>query len=166
MNSDNSTTQPRKLIICRGLQGSGKSTFSEKWVAEAPTTRTRINRDTIRATFYNALWGPSVDEDGVTEIELAIARTIILEGKRDIIVDSTGFKDDNNFAYMRLAETWNYEIEVKDFKVDLDELIRRDAAREKSVGEAVIRSYHEKHVVDGEFPPLPSWFSHIIPMNS
>ena len=152
---DNVKFKNRKLIMCRGLQASGKSTFAENWVAESPETRTRINRDLIRSTYYNSLWGSSVNEDGVTMIEMTIAQAIMLDGLRDIVVDNTNFKSEAVLPYLNLAEFWGYKVEFKDFEVDLDELIRRDNAREKKVGEAVIRSYHEKFVVDGKFPEIP-----------
>jgi predicted kinase len=144
-----------KLILCRGLQASGKSTFAENFILQSPETRTRINRDNIRHSYYNSYWGESVDEDGVTHIELAIAESIMRDGKRDIVVDNTNFKFESVFPYLFLAAQHGYEVEFKDFNVELDELLRRDALREKSVGESVIRGYHAKYVKDGKFPPIP-----------
>lgn len=145
----------RKLILCRGLQASGKSTATEAFVAESPTTRTRINRDNIRFQYFNSYWGESVDEDAVTAIEMTIAQALMIKAKRDIMVDNTNLKDEAVLPYLILADRWGYEVEFRDFNVDLDELLRRDTAREKSVGEAVIRSYHDKYVVDGKLPSIP-----------
>ena len=148
--------EKRELVICRGLQGSGKSTFAQKYISEAPTTRTRINRDTIRHNYYNSYWGEGVDEDSVTLIELSIAATIMTQHKRDIVVDNTGLKEESVIPYLRLAEIWGYEVRFEDFEVDLDELIRRDGIRDKPVTEAVIRMYHDKYLVDGKLPPVPT----------
>ena len=145
----------RKLTICRGLQASGKSTFAEEYVAASPETRTRINRDLIRHTYFNSYWGDSVDEQGVTIIEMTIAQTLMVKHDRDIVVDNTNLKDEAVLPYLKMADIWGYVVEFVDFNVHLDELLRRDAAREKSVGEAVIRSYHEKFIVNGELPPIP-----------
>ena len=38
----------RKVLVLRGLQGSGKSTFAKQWVNEDPEHRVRFNRDDIR----------------------------------------------------------------------------------------------------------------------
>lgn len=38
----------RKLIICRGIQGSGKSTWAKQWCHEDPENRIRFNNDDIR----------------------------------------------------------------------------------------------------------------------
>ena len=37
----------KKLILCRGIQGSGKSTWAKAWVAEDPEHRIRINNDDL-----------------------------------------------------------------------------------------------------------------------
>ena len=40
-------TKP-KIILCRGIQGSGKTTWARKWVLEDPEHRVRFNNDDIR----------------------------------------------------------------------------------------------------------------------
>lgn len=40
--------ETRKIIICRGIQGSGKSTWAKQWCHEDPEHRIRINNDDIR----------------------------------------------------------------------------------------------------------------------
>lgn len=40
-----------KVIICQGIQGSGKSTWALDYVNEEPTKRVRVNRDSIRKMF-------------------------------------------------------------------------------------------------------------------
>lgn len=37
-----------KIILTRGIQGSGKSTWAKKWVEEDPTHRVRWNNDDYR----------------------------------------------------------------------------------------------------------------------
>lgn len=38
----------KKLIICRGIQGSGKSTWAKQWCHEDSEHRIRFNNDDIR----------------------------------------------------------------------------------------------------------------------
>lgn len=38
----------RKIILTRGIPGSGKSTWARAWVEESPETRIRINYDDLR----------------------------------------------------------------------------------------------------------------------
>ena len=39
------------VIICQGIQGSGKSTWALDYVTKEPTKRVRVNRDSIRKMF-------------------------------------------------------------------------------------------------------------------
>ena len=48
----------RKVLVLRGLQGSGKSTFAKQWVNEDPEHRVRFNRDDIR-NMLGKYWVPS-----------------------------------------------------------------------------------------------------------
>ena len=41
----------KKVIVMRGLPGSGKSTYAKKLLAENPNAWKRINRDELRAMF-------------------------------------------------------------------------------------------------------------------
>ena len=48
----------RKIILARGIPGSGKSTWARAWVAESPETRIRINYDDLR-NMMGPYWIPS-----------------------------------------------------------------------------------------------------------
>ena len=50
-----------KVIICQGIQGSGKSTWALEYVTKEPTKRVRINRDSIRKMF-GKYWVPEREE--------------------------------------------------------------------------------------------------------
>ena len=43
----------KKVILMRGLPGSGKSTYAKKVVEENPNAFKRINRDDLRMMFDN-----------------------------------------------------------------------------------------------------------------
>ena len=48
----------RVLIICRGIQGSGKSTWAKQWCHEDPEHRVRFNNDDIR-NMLGDYWVPN-----------------------------------------------------------------------------------------------------------
>ena len=50
-----------KIIICRGIPASGKSTWAKQWVLEDPEHRIRINQDDIR-NMLGKYWVPSREE--------------------------------------------------------------------------------------------------------
>ena len=47
-----------KIILCRGIQGSGKTTWAGKWVLEDPEHRVRSNNDEVR-NMLGKYWVPS-----------------------------------------------------------------------------------------------------------
>ena len=47
-----------KIILCRGIQGSGKTTWAKQWVLEDPEHRVRFNNDDIR-NMLGKYWVPS-----------------------------------------------------------------------------------------------------------
>ncbi len=147
-----------KLIVTRGLPASGKSTYAHAWVAEDRAHRARINRDDLRDMVHNGAW-----VGGVTEPQIVVARDAailaLLAKGVDIINDDTNLPQRVARDLARLAWRAGADFEVKDFTgVDLDECLRRDAARtdKPPIGEAVIRSMHARFLAGKTLPlPLP-----------
>lgn len=48
-----------KIILCRGIQDSGKTTFAKQWALEDPEHRVRFNNDDIR-NMLGKYWVPDV----------------------------------------------------------------------------------------------------------
>lgn len=143
----------RKIILCRGIQGSGKSTWAKAWVTEDPEHRIRINNDDIR-NMLGVYWVTS-REDVVSHIKKESVKYAMQRGY-DIVVDNMNlnpkevkFWEDivnahNNYINSKdivqpAWVQWEYEIEFKDFFIPLEECIRRDAMRPNPIGEKVIR---------------------------
>lgn len=141
------------LIICRGLPGAGKTTYATGWVANAPERRSRVNRDTIRKTYFNLFWGDSVDEAAVTDIAMHITERLMLAG-RDLIVDDTNLAVDRLAPLLDLAARHGYDADIRDFDVPVDELMRRDQVRDKPVGAGVIQRMWEQYFIDGRLPQI------------
>ena len=123
-----------KLIICRGLPASGKSTWAKQWVLEDPEHRVRINQDDIRL-MLGKYWVPS-REKLVQEIQFdAIIEALSKEF--DVVLDQ----------FNRLIRTFeDYEIEYKDFfDTPLSVCIERDKNRDLQVTEKVIRSFYNNY---------------------
>jgi tRNA uridine 5-carbamoylmethylation protein Kti12 len=138
----------QQLIITKGLPASGKSTWSRKWVNEAPKERIRVNRDDIRR-MLGPYWVPT-REDLVTSIEKDSIRTAIVQGF-SVVVDATNFKEQwlidsyNNWK----KYTPELQLVIKDFTdVPLETCIYRDSIRhvEERVGESVIRHFYDKYI--------------------
>ena len=86
--------------MCRGIQGSGKSTWARNWALEDPEHRIRYNNDDIR-NMLGQYWVPS-REDIVASAKNSILSTAMTNGY-DIVIDTmrnlinrNGTKKNNN----------------------------------------------------------------------
>lgn len=149
--------EKKKLILTRGIQGSGKSTWARKWVEEDPEHRIRINNDDIR-NMLGVYWVTS-REGLVSDIKKKIAQHAMYRNY-DIVVDNMNlnpkeikFWEDLVWAHNETINHNNafgdkydlYEIEFKDFFIPLEECIRRDAMRPNPIGEKVIRDTWKRY---------------------
>lgn len=156
-----------RLILTRGLPGSGKSTWATEWVRMDPDNRVRINRDDIRAMLgITTGIGTPTQEAQVSAIEKASAKAA-LETGADVVIDATNLNP-------RFVREWFKigRVEFKDFPVAIDGCVLRDGFRHKyggrGVGEPVIRAIAKRAKVqeDGTLPappkqPEPFVFTHI-----
>ncbi len=75
-----------KLIICRGLPASGKTTWAKEWVMRDPEHRVRINQDDIRL-MLGKYWVPAREPIvGAIQQEAVIAA---MNFGVDIVIDNT-----------------------------------------------------------------------------
>lgn len=140
-----------KIILCRGIQGSGKSTWARKWVLEDPEHRVRFNNDDIR-NMLGKYWVPS-REKIVTEIKKDFMINAMELGY-DIVIDNMNLNSNEVTYYKDLAASTSrlispYVVEFKDFFIPLEVCIERDSKRENPVGEEIIRATYEryKHII-------------------
>ena len=124
-----------KIIICRGIPASGKSTWAKQWVLEDPEHRIRINQDDIR-NMLGKYWVPS-RENLVSNINNAII-TKAVSLNYDIVIDNINLNP-KNILYIEdiiLLCNMKYIIEYKDFfDVPLSICIERDKKRTNPIGE-------------------------------
>lgn len=141
-----------KIILTRGIQGSGKSTWAKEWVAEKPTERVRWNNDDYRK-MLGVYWVPK-REPLVNDARINFIVDAMTHGY-DIVIDNMNLSIKEENACESLIKSHNellnvvgydYSIEYKDFvNITLEECIRRDSLRENPIGEKVIRETYERH---------------------
>ena len=132
----------RKLIICRGIQGSGKSTWAKQWCHESPEHRVRFNNDDIR-NMLGDYWVPS-REKLVTEAKANMITFALIKGY-DVVVDNMNLNPKEDAWIRTLCENIEKDtgihvnIEYKAFWTPVEECILRDAARPNPIGEKIIK---------------------------
>ncbi len=137
----------KKVIIMKGLPGSGKSTYAKNLVAEQPNIYKRINRDDLRMMFDNGATSDG-NEKFVKKVRDVLIIKALEEGKH-VIVDDTNLSETNHTRIKQLVQEFNklhndtVVVEVKEMTTPIEECIARDAQREKPVGEKVIRTMNK-----------------------
>lgn len=133
----------QKIIFLKGLPASGKSTWAKEYCLNELNT-IRLNKDDIREELGNPPWSREFEVQ-VLSVQRNRGFQALSQGK-DLIIDDTNFAEMHYDFWSSVAEKYGYEFEVHFFEVLVDECIRRDSLREKSVGEAVIRSMYKQHI--------------------
>lgn len=142
-----------KIILCRGIQGSGKTTWAKQWVLEDPEHRVRFNNDDIR-NMLGKYWVTS-REHLVSDIKKDFMVSA-MEFGYDIVVDNMNFNPKEIEYYENLVDSTLgymncYSLEYKDFFIPLEVCIERDSKRENPIGEEVIRKTYERYktIIEG-----------------
>jgi predicted kinase len=144
MNSKN------KLLMLRGLQGSGKSTFCKQELI--PKGWKRVNKDDLRAMIDNSKWSKT-NEDDIVELRDIIIIHYLDQGF-NVVVDDTNLHPTHAEALAEIADNCDAEFEEKFFDVPLMECIERDSKRgDKSVGAKVIMKMYNQFLK----PEAPEW---------
>lgn len=136
-----------KIILCRGIQGSGKTTWAKQWVLEDPEHRVRFNNDDIR-NMLGKYWVPS-REHLVSDIKKDFMVSA-MEFGYDIVIDNMNLNSKEVEYYENLVDSTLgymncYSLEYKDFFIPLEVCIERDSKRENPIGEEVIRKTYERY---------------------
>ena len=129
-----------KMIILAGLPGAGKSTLAKKMVKQ-DQTYVRVNLDDIRSMLVTSDFNK---EKLVEQIELT-SIGYAFNQKYNVIVDDTNLNPKKINKLKAIAKQYNAEVDYKLISTDVEECIRRDALRERPVGEDVIRRFYEKY---------------------
>lgn len=143
----------KKLILTRGLPASGKTSWAEQKVRESNGEFVNINRDDIRQMLfgcsdYSKYRFSREKERLVTETQRTLFG-LAVANKKSVIVSDTNLNPGTIKDWKDTATDWNYEYTQKDFfDVSIDELIKRDAGREKTVGSSVILGMYTKYYLD------------------
>lgn len=110
-----------KIILCRGIQGSGKTTWAKQWVLEDPEHRVRFNNDDIR-NMLGKYWVPD-REVLVSALKTQFIITSMKKGY-DIVIDNMNLNS---------KEVEYYELYIKSHNQVVDELKSENRLNPKDV---------------------------------
>ena len=145
-----------KLIMCKGLPASGKST----WAKEQAVTKlipqpsgkilehkvVRVNKDDIRIRL-NKPFSYDLEKEVLRIRDFEICQA--LSKGWDVISDDTNFAPKHETRLRELAKKYKAEFEVKFFDTPLDECLRRNSLREDETARVpytVIMEMYEKYL--------------------
>lgn len=131
-----------KLIILRGISGSGKSTTANV-IRHDKDKCIVVNRDKIRELLFGSEDAFGVDEELVTKIEHHTLASAIGAGY-DVVSDNTNIRWEFVRKIARVAVNADPAVDVEIILIDtpLEEAITRNNNRERKVPEHVIRNQH------------------------
>jgi predicted kinase len=141
---------PPTLYMTKGLPASGKSTWAKKYILDRTAGDVvRVNKDCLRY-MLNADRHKGKTERVVLDARDNLVRLFLGQAKT-VIVDDTNFNPIHEKRLRAVADEFLAHFQVIDFTdVPLDECIRRDLKRERTVGEKVIRDMWKQYL-----RPLP-----------
>jgi len=149
--------------VMTGLPASGKTTEARRMQAEAGGRMRRVNLDDLRAMLDvpTAEGGRSyAHEQTVLAIQDAAVRAAV-DGGFDVVVDNTHMTP-HIPKRLKAAVAGHAVFVVHDFTdVPVEECVRRDAERERPVGEEIIRILADKHAASrrGGWRLTAEWFN-------
>lgn len=140
-----------KLILLKGLPGSGKSTWAKEQVKNSKGKIKRVNKDDLREMIDAGVWSKKM-ESHVLAIQWQLTESFLTTG-HDVIVDNTNFHPKHLKEAKNIIEklsknfvTSKFELEVKFFDTPLEECIKRDAARPNPVGKNIIMQMYNQYL--------------------
>jgi predicted kinase len=145
-----------RLLVTRGLPGSGKTTYARSWVSVYPVSRARVNRDDIREMLNESVFVKGATEQRVQAVRDATIRTLLERGV-DVICDDTNLPQRTVRDLSKLAHFAKAEVEFIDFThVTLDTCLDRNLRRtdKPPVPESAIIDLHRRYL-RGNLLPLP-----------
>lgn len=134
-----------KIIMMKGIPGSGKSTWAKEYVLANPNT-VRVNNDELAEMMFNNDFPEKARYKFVEQVREEIILEALEQGF-DVLIDNTNLPAKWRTRYSDLAVAHGYKFEVIDFtSMPLQVCIERNKKRERTIPEKVIVDMYNKFV--------------------
>ncbi len=141
-----------KVLILKGLPGSGKSFWGKDYIKLNPNTK-RINKDLLREMLDFSEWNDR-NEKLILQVRDTLLKKFIVDGY-DVIIDDTNLSPKHE---KRIKSILSKEIEIKIIdhflKIPVEKCIERDSLRDKPVGEDIIRQMYKQFISSNSFSEI------------
>ncbi len=151
----------KKVILTRGLPGSGKTTWAKQQLALYPNRYKRINKDDLRAMLDAGHHTPANEAFVLATRDRLITQA--LTAGYHVIVDDTNLHPKHETHIRTLVTEFNQlhqdtvSVLIQDFThIPLEICIKQDLRRLESVGETVIRKLYKHFLMPPPVKP-PAW---------
>ncbi len=95
----------KKIILCKGLPASGKSTWARELIDKEPDKWKRINKDDLRLMLDNNKWSKK-NEQCVLKVRDLLVKQFMEDGY-NIIIDDTNLHDKHEKRMREIITEWN-----------------------------------------------------------
>lgn len=147
------TNPSPKLVIVRGLPGSGKSDFAFSWVDEDPGWRIRVSKDDIARQIFgvdNHYYLTQHQSATVSHMQHSMVNGA-LKALLSVVVDDPNLDAQTVREWMSLADRYKVPFEVVDRLVD----DLNTATKRSSLPPEIVRKLNKNFVKKGRLPALP-----------
>ena len=135
----------KKVILTKGLPGSGKSTWAKGLIDMNPNSYKRINNDDLRKMLDNGHY--SYDMEKFIKKAVDVLVLLALEEGKHVKLDNTHLSENSINRIKELVKgKAEAIIEDKFLDVSLETCIKNDLKRLDSVGKDVIVKLYEQHL--------------------
>ena len=135
----------KKVILTKGLPGSGKSTWAKGLIDMNPNSYKRINNDDLRKMFDNTQYSSDMEKFIKKAVDVLVL--LALEEGKHVILDNTHLSE-NSINRIKELVKGKAEVIIEDkfLDVSLETCIKNDLKRLDSVGKDVIVKLYEQHL--------------------
>lgn len=153
----------KTIILCKGIQASGKTTWALEEMKRYPGKYKRINRDTLRDMLDNKNFSLE-NENFITDLRDTIIERALIRNF-DIILDEQNFYKSNWGSMCDIAKrVGNVRVMEKYFPINLKTALERNKKRSEPVIESAIINNYEKHIKNKNIEERDEFFEKTIPI--
>ena len=133
----------KRAILTSGLPGAGKSTIIKRCYSSFLETAVLVDPDKFKAEHpdYDPKNPSALHEWSSMEAKKLMMSTMV-EGK-NLIIDGTGTNSEKMVKQIKDLQGMGYEVELLYVQVSLKTSLKRNAERERSVPESLVREKAE-----------------------